>query len=160
MKNASELVALQTAASLFMYTSLDRVKTWEKYKGPLLFSQVSRGVNLLIMATGECFAMLCFCLWLRFMTFHDLAFSTLLVYAYISLTITKATAEAVTKHLEGNLSLGFGLRIALACHAAVMVIVIFLIPIVPQIGLLLHLWAFVGMFFTVSKNFVSEEPSG
>jgi hypothetical protein len=56
------------------------------------------------MAAGGIFTMLCFGLWLHWITFPGVSFWILLLYVFTSLQLTKATAGAVTKHLEGELS--------------------------------------------------------
>ena len=133
------------------------MKLWEKFKAVLLFPQWSAGINLLIMAAGEYVTMLFFALWLTEVTFHGASFWTVLVYVYTSLLLTKATAEAIIKHDDGELSLLYGAMIASACHLFVMSFVILFIPFFPFLlewfGLLCQLWAYFGIFYTVVKNF-------
>ena len=142
---------------ILFYNFLDRVKLWEKFKATLLFPQWSAGANLLFMAAGEFVTMLCFALWLTMVTFHGIPFWSLLVYVYTSLLVTKATAKAITKHFDGEMSLQLGAKIAFACHVVVIFCVVLLIPLFPVLlewfGLLCQLWAYFGIFYTVVKNF-------
>ena len=71
--------------------------------------------------------MLFFALWLTEIIFQGISFWSLHVYVYTSLLLTKATAEAIIKHLDGKLSLLFGAVIASACHLSVMSFVALLI---------------------------------
>lgn len=116
---------------------------WEKFKATLLFRQWPAGANLLIMAAGEFFTMLCFGIWLHWITFPGVSFRSLLLYVYTSLQLTKATAEAIIRHIDGELSLQAGPKIAITCHSIVILAIIFVIPLVSflleKVGLLFQL---------------------
>ena len=157
LANRKQLFALQIAASIALYGFFDRLKVWEKYKATLLNPDWSVGANLLMMAAGEYIAMLCFSIWLFFVTSHGVSYISLLVYIYVSLQVTKATAEAIAKHSQVELGLWAGSVIAVACHGTVIYAVTVIIPMAPfllmEIGLLLQLWAYAGVFYSVVKNF-------
>ena len=159
LSDGNQLFAFQTLSSLLAYHFLDRVKLWEKFKTTTLFP-CSVGSNLLLMAAGKYLIMACFISWLV-KSFPGVPLWGLLMYVYAAFQVTKATAEAYSRLIEGDHGLNVGVKIALVCHFAIIAAVIFLIPLVPfllyVIGLVLQLWAYWAILYTVANNFQADE---
>ena len=165
-QNLNALFALLVLMCVLHYHFLDRVKCWEKFKRPedrMLITQLSPGVNLILMASIEFAIMGSFFLWLRFITFCMVPLSGILLFVYATLQGTKVSAESWQKHHAGDLGLRFGLRFIFICQGVAIVIVTFLIPLAPillkPILLLLLMWGYFGILYTVAPNFVAEQPA-
>ena len=66
-----------------------------------------------------------------------------------------------SRQIEGDHDLDVGVKIALACHFSIIAAVIFLIPLVPVllyvVGLLLQLWAYWAILYTVANNIQADQ---